>query len=188
MAIVKPAHYSIRTTDLDRSQRFYTEVLQLRVGFRPPFDFPGVWLYADQEESEFGAVHLIGVDPASREGLAGYAATKAFVLYFSEAIQHELTEKGVHVMAACPGPTATGFFDGTSTNMSPRDFDSSLSVVEKTLEAFERGKSVAYPGRARVRLATWLSRFLPRTFVVRIAALATGKMGLHNHRGHRNDF
>jgi catechol 2,3-dioxygenase-like lactoylglutathione lyase family enzyme len=69
MAIVKPAHYSIRTTDLDRSQRFYTEVLKLRVGFRPPFDFPGVWLYADQEESEFGAVHLIGVDPASREGL-----------------------------------------------------------------------------------------------------------------------
>jgi short-subunit dehydrogenase len=120
--------------------------------------------------------------------MAGYAATKAFVLYFSEAIQHELTEKGVHVMAACPGPTATGFFDGTSTNMSPKDFDSSLSVVEKTLEAFERGKSVAYPGRARVRLATWLSRFLPRTYVVRIAALATGQMGLHNHRGHRKDF
>src|SRR5882724_3292258 len=59
MAIVQPSHYSIRTTDLDRSQRFYTEVLQLRVGFRPPFNFPGVWLYPDQDESEFGVVHLI---------------------------------------------------------------------------------------------------------------------------------
>jgi len=67
--------------------------------------------------------------------------------------------------------------------MSSRDFDSSLSVVEKTLEAFDRGKSVAYPGRASVRVATLLSRFLPRSFVIRIAALATGKMGLHDtHR------
>src|SRR5882757_804334 len=62
--------------------------------------------------------------------MAGYAATKAFVLYFSEAIQHELAEKGVHVMASCPGPTATSFFEGTSTNVASRDFDSSLSVVE----------------------------------------------------------
>jgi len=72
MAIVKPAHYSIRTADLDASQRFYTDVLQLRVGFRPPFDFPGVWLYPDRDESGFGAVHLIGVDPLSREGLRDY--------------------------------------------------------------------------------------------------------------------
>jgi uncharacterized protein len=112
--------------------------------------------------------------------MAGYAATKAFVLHFSEAIQHELAAKGVHVMASCPGPTATSFFDGTSTNMSSRDFDSSLSVVENTLESFARGKSVAYPGRASVRVATWLSRFLPRSFVVRIGASATDKMGLHN--------
>src|SRR5271169_5977546 len=69
MAIVKPAHFSIRTADLDGSQRFYTDVLQLRIGFRPPFNFPGVWLYPEQDESEFGAVHLIGVDPRSREGL-----------------------------------------------------------------------------------------------------------------------
>ena len=69
MAIVKPAHHSIRTADLDASQRFYTDVLQLRVGFRPPFSFPGVWLYPDRDESGFGAVHLIGVDSRSREGL-----------------------------------------------------------------------------------------------------------------------
>jgi len=119
--------------------------------------------------------------------MAGYAATKAFVLHFSEAIQHELAAKGVHVMASCPGPTATSFFNGTSTNMSSRDFDSSQSVVEKTLESFGRGKSVAYPGRASVRAATWLSRILPRSLVVRIAALVTGKMGLHNPRRPQED-
>src|SRR5258706_10441009 len=72
MALIKPAHYSIRTEDLDASQRFYTEVLQLRVGFRPSFNFPGVWLYPDHDESEFGVVHLIGVDAGSSEGLRDY--------------------------------------------------------------------------------------------------------------------
>jgi len=72
MPIVKPAHYSIRTADLEESKRFYTEVLQLRVGFRPPFKFPGAWLYRDEDEAEFGAVHLIGVDSASRAALIDY--------------------------------------------------------------------------------------------------------------------
>jgi catechol 2,3-dioxygenase-like lactoylglutathione lyase family enzyme len=69
MAILRPAHYSIRTTDLDKSKRFYTEVLQFRVGFRPPFRFPGVWLYPNHDESEFGVVHLIGQEPRLREEL-----------------------------------------------------------------------------------------------------------------------
>jgi hypothetical protein len=111
--------------------------------------------------------------------MATYAATKAFVLHFSEALQFELAGSGVHVMAACPGPTATSFFDGVSTNVSPGNMDRPESVVQKTLDAFDRRKAVVYPGRAGVRAATWLSRLLPRALVVRIAAMASGKMGLH---------
>ena len=111
--------------------------------------------------------------------MATYAATKAFVLHFSEALRFELAGTGVHVMAACPGPTATSFFDGVSTNVSPGNMDRAESVVQKTLDAFDRKKAVVYPGRASVRAATWLSRLLPRTLVVRIAAMASGKMGLH---------
>lgn len=72
MAIKKLAHYSIRTNDLDASFRFYTEVLSFRSGYRPPFPFPGMWLYVDEDESEFGAIHLIGVDTADSEGLMQY--------------------------------------------------------------------------------------------------------------------
>lgn len=61
MAISKLAHYSIRTADLAASQRFYEAVLGLRRGYRPPFDFPGVWLYAGEDEADFGVVHLIGI-------------------------------------------------------------------------------------------------------------------------------
>jgi short-subunit dehydrogenase len=112
--------------------------------------------------------------------MATYAATKAFVLFFSEALQFEVAGTGVHVMAACPGPTATSFFDGVSTKVSSKDMDSAESVVKKTLKAFDQRKAVAYPGRTSVRVATWLSRFLPRALVVRLAAMASGKMGLHN--------
>jgi uncharacterized protein len=110
--------------------------------------------------------------------MATYAATKAFVLHFSEAIHRELIGKGVHVMATCPGPTATSFFDDTSTHLSPKDMDSSESVVRRTLEAFDQRRVVAYPGRMTVRLASWLPRLLPRALVVWLAAMATVKMGL----------
>jgi hypothetical protein len=111
--------------------------------------------------------------------MATYAATKAFVLFFSEALQFELASTGVHVMAVCPGPTATSFFDGVSTNVSPKDMDDSESVVQKTLTAFDRRKAVVYPGRTSVRAATWASRLFPRALIVRIAAMVTRKMGLH---------
>ncbi len=107
--------------------------------------------------------------------MATYAAAKAFILYFSEALQCELKDKGVRVMAACPGPTATSFFAGTSTALSAKDLDSSEVVVREILMAFDRGKAVAYPRRLSVRTATWLPRLLPRSLIVRIAAMATKK-------------
>jgi uncharacterized protein len=110
--------------------------------------------------------------------MATYAATKAFVLQFSEAIHHELADRGVQVMATCPGPTATSFFEGTLTLMSPKDMDAAESVVRKTLEAFDQKRDVAYPGRMSVRLTSWLPRLLPRALVARIAGSATAKMGL----------
>jgi len=110
--------------------------------------------------------------------MATYAASKAFVLHFGEALQHELSHTGVRVMTACPGPTATSFFEGTPTTMSDRSFDTPEMVVREILRAFDQGKAVAYPGRPSVRFATWLPRLLPRSLVVRLAAMATGKMGL----------
>lgn len=111
--------------------------------------------------------------------MATYAATKAFVLYFSEALRYELVEKNVHVMVSCPGATATNFFEGTSTNLQAKDLDSAELVVQNTLKAFEKRKTVAYPGRASVRLASLLPRLAPRSLVVRFAAMVTTKMGLN---------
>jgi short-subunit dehydrogenase len=102
----------------------------------------------------------------------------AFVLHFSEALKFELKGRGVQVMAVCPGPTATSFFEGVSTKMKDGAFDSAELVVCRTLRSFDQKKSVAYPGRFSVRVAIWLPRLLPRNVVVSAAASATGKMGL----------
>jgi catechol 2,3-dioxygenase-like lactoylglutathione lyase family enzyme len=73
MPIGKLDHYSIRTLDIEASRRFYTEVMGFEVGFRPPFDFPGLWLYNGARHPEsYGVVHIIGVDVANPEGLKAY--------------------------------------------------------------------------------------------------------------------
>ena len=77
MGIAKLAHYSIRTMDLEASRRFYTDVMNFRVGFRPPFDFPGLWLYFDGDESEYGIVHLIGIDPDDPGRLVRYLGERS---------------------------------------------------------------------------------------------------------------
>ncbi|HEY0336286.1 MAG TPA: VOC family protein [Burkholderiales bacterium] len=73
MPIGKLDHYSIRTLDIEASRRFYTEVMEFQVGFRPPFDFPGLWLYNGAPYPQScGVVHIIGIDPANPEGLRAY--------------------------------------------------------------------------------------------------------------------
>ena len=77
MPLDKLAHYSIRTTDLEASRVFYTELLGFRVGYRPPFDFPGIWLYMSDDETEYGTVHIIGIDLNDPQGLIDYLGDKS---------------------------------------------------------------------------------------------------------------
>jgi len=49
-------HFTILTDDVPRTVRFYRDLLGLREGPRPPFDFPGAWLYATDEP----ILHVIG--------------------------------------------------------------------------------------------------------------------------------
>src|ERR687884_15443 len=72
MPIGKLDHYSIRTLDIEASRRFYTEVMGFEVGFRPAFDFPGLWLYNGASGGSYGVVHIIGIDLSNPEGLKAY--------------------------------------------------------------------------------------------------------------------
>ena len=72
MPLSRLDHYSIRTTRLAETERFYTEVLGLEVGPRPNFPFPGVWLY----QGEAAVVHVVGIDPDDPSGLKDYLGDK----------------------------------------------------------------------------------------------------------------
>jgi catechol 2,3-dioxygenase-like lactoylglutathione lyase family enzyme len=55
-------HVNVRTANLEQLVRFYTDVIGLRLGERPPLGFPGAWLYASQRP----VVHLVGVEEQPR--------------------------------------------------------------------------------------------------------------------------
>ncbi|MGW4958953.1 SDR family NAD(P)-dependent oxidoreductase [Nonomuraea sp. NPDC004186] len=110
---------------------------------------------------------------------ASYAATKAFVLSFTEALAEELRGTGVHVMAAHPGAIATGFFDGTSATIDSRVADTPATVAARTLDDYARRRAVSYPGRAMNRALTWPARLLPRTVVARIAGGFNRRLRMH---------
>jgi catechol 2,3-dioxygenase-like lactoylglutathione lyase family enzyme len=83
MDIKRVDHYSIRTRDLDRSVRFYTDVIGLKPGPRPPFDFPGFWLYAGEPPADlhnsarnYGIVHLMGWNPDKPSTLDAYVGAR----------------------------------------------------------------------------------------------------------------
>ncbi|WP_066742372.1 VOC family protein [Cupriavidus sp. D384] len=99
MAITKLAHYSIRTTDLERSCAFYERVLGFRRGYRPPFDFPGAWLYMGDDERYFGTVHIIGIDPNNPDGLTAYLGDKSLPEAGTGTVDHiAFLATGVAVM------------------------------------------------------------------------------------------
>lgn len=83
-------HFSIRTTDLESTRKFYEEVLRLKVGPRPNFAFPGLWIYAGDTSNSYNAmVHIIGIDRNDPEGLKKYLGDRAeSALSGSGALDH----------------------------------------------------------------------------------------------------
>ena len=103
-------------------------------------------------------------------GDAVYAATKAYVTSFSEAIRAELRGKGVNVCAVCPGPVRTQFQQvakrpGAQPEMGSRIFFvSTEQVVREALAALEADRPLVIPGIA-MKLAMLLTRLMPMPVV-----------------------
>jgi catechol 2,3-dioxygenase-like lactoylglutathione lyase family enzyme len=68
MPLTRLDHCSIRTVKLEETRRFYADIMGLVEGDRPPFPFPGAWMYRDGA----AVVHIVGIDPDDPEGLRAY--------------------------------------------------------------------------------------------------------------------
>ena len=103
-----------------------------------------------------------------------YGATKAFVLSFSEGLWAEYRGKGIAVIAVCPGPVDTAFFEATGNAklrqaVPPGTMLSSQQVVAASLKALAQGRSFVVPG-AVMKIASLLPRLMPRAIVASVAA------------------
>ncbi len=97
-------------------------------------------------------------------GQATYAASKAFVESFGEAIRHELADLGVSVTTLLPGPTDTAFFDRAGmadTRLARGPKTDPAEVARQGVEALLAGKTKVVPGSTLIRAQTVVSGLLP---------------------------
>ncbi len=97
---------------------------------------------------------------------AVYAASKAFIQSFAEAIRNELKDTGVTVTSMMPGPTDTNFFhragmDDTKAGSDKKD--DPAEVAKQGFEALMEGKDAVIAGSPKTKLQGNVSKVLPDT-------------------------
>ncbi|PXX65254.1 hypothetical protein DFR70_104317 [Nocardia tenerifensis] len=104
---------------------------------------------------------------------ATYSSGKAFVLNFSLSLWSEYRGRGIKVLAVCPGPTETPFFETVGTRDAALGrMGSATAVVRSALRALERNRGYVVPGAQNFAAAHLMPR-RPRTLVARIAKFVT---------------
>lgn len=102
--------------------------------------------------------------------MATYAATKAFVTSFSEAIAEENRPFGITVTALCPGPTETNFFNVSGVEpFQAKGMQTPEEVVETALNGVRRGKPQVISGWTNY-LGAKLGNFVPNSLITRVVA------------------
>ena len=99
-----------------------------------------------------------------------YAATKAFVLSFSRALNVEWRSRGIRVMAVCPFWVKTEFFDRARKDDTISYYShmyEAKNVVRQALRDMKRGKDVSIHGRA-AQLQVLGVKLLPHRLVMKI--------------------
>jgi short-subunit dehydrogenase len=115
---------------------------------------------------------IVAVAPDMLNGV--YGGTKAFVLAFSQSLQHELADKGVRVQVVLPGAIATDFWSvvGGVENLPPQIVMTGDDLVDSALAGFDLGEFATVPSlpesndwnafeQARLALRPNLSRVKP---------------------------
>jgi short-subunit dehydrogenase len=155
-------------TDRDR------ELDMIRTNIEAVVDFCALFTPGMAERGSGGVLNLAST--ASFQPLpmqAGYAATKAFVLSFTESLHAELKGSGVNVTALCPGPVKTEFVDVAeipgAESMPDMFWASPEAVAKAGVKGLERGKRVVIPGTLN-RAGALGGQHAPRSLVLRLTS------------------
>ncbi|MGD1852569.1 MAG: SDR family NAD(P)-dependent oxidoreductase, partial [Cyanophyceae cyanobacterium] len=103
--------------------------------------------------------------------MALYAATKAFVLNFSEALWAENKDRGVRILGLCPGPTGTEYLKTAdfpaAIAPSPNAAATPEAVVAEALNALDAGKANCVTGGLANKALVNSGRFFPRGWLAK---------------------
>ncbi len=103
--------------------------------------------------------------------MASYGASKAFVLSFTEAVWGENRGSGVRVVASCPGPVETEFFEVMGpVEPFPLRRDTVENVIGSALRAVDERRNYVIPGPLMNYIMANASRLAPRFWVTRMTA------------------
>ncbi|CAN5314984.1 SDR family oxidoreductase [soil metagenome] len=105
--------------------------------------------------------------------MATYAATKAFVSSFSEAIAEENRPYGIQVLTLCPGSTKTNFFAASNIDrpIQVKGQQTVEDVIETAMEAVKSGKTKVVSGIAN-KIGAFLGQHTPHFLSSRAMARA----------------
>jgi catechol 2,3-dioxygenase-like lactoylglutathione lyase family enzyme len=126
MAVIQAMnHFTALSTDLDATRKFYSDMLGLVEGKRPPFKFPGIWFYAGERP----ILHIIAGRPLPADP-AGVIDHMAFTAHGLPATAAKLKERGIsYDLRRLAGGTQWQLFcrdpDGAMVEL---DFDGSESA------------------------------------------------------------
>jgi short-subunit dehydrogenase len=100
-----------------------------------------------------------------------YAASKAYIIHFSEALANELQGSGVSVTCLCPPQTETEIFKRANiedTKLARVKKMNATTVAEAGYIALKKGKTIVTPG-LKSKMLPILIRILPRNMLTKMA-------------------
>ncbi len=116
-------------------------------------------------------------------GFAVYAATKAYVNSFSEALRAEVAGDGISVCALCPGPVHTEFSEVAQRPGGPAQpgapefvYVSATEVAAAGLDAIEHDRPLVIPGGV-MKVAMFITRLVPLWLNRLLAKATAGRRG-----------
>ena len=168
-ALVNNAGFGVAGTFLKTDWSRHAEFLQVMVVAVTEMTYR---LLPGMLERGYGRILNVASLAGLLPGPAGhtlYAASKSFVIRFSESLACETAHAGVHVTAVCPGFTFSEFHDVNRTRDVVSRMPSCMwmeadAVARQGYEAVMSGRVVAVCGRVNTAIAT-LARLLPQRFV-----------------------
>lgn len=118
--------------------------------------------------------------------MAVYAATKVFVLNFTQALREELDGSGITATALCPGGIATN--DACGKRIDAQGFFGRIScfsaehIAEKAIRSMLRSRPIVIPGITN-RLLRFLGTYFPKSFVIKVIGSRFGKEDMLEYKG-----